>query len=123
MKNRVQVINVWRPLGTNPITQKPLTICDYQSVDPNKDVQPYTVCGAKLHGAGLLMSRNTNDAHKWYYLSRMQSDEMFLFKMADTKHDVARFACHTAFNNENESIPTEKQITVEVRCLVLYDEQ
>jgi len=122
MKNRVQVINVWRPLGINPITQKPLTICDFQSVDPEKDVHPYTVQGAKLHGAGLLTSRNAADAHKWYYLSRMQSNEMYAFKMADTNHDVARFACHTAFNNENEPIPNEKQTSVEVRCLVLYDE-
>lgn len=123
MKNRVQVINIWRPLGTHPITQKPLTICDYQSINSDKDVHPYTVSGAKLHRAGLLMSRNTDDAHKWYYLSRMQSHQMFVFKMADTKSDVARFACHTAFNNENEPMPNEKQISVEVRCLVLYDEQ
>jgi hypothetical protein len=122
MQNRIQIINVWRPLGPNPITKNPLTICDYRSVDPDEDVHPYTVRGAKLHSAGRLMSRDSQDIHKWHYLSQMRSDEMFVFKMADTKHDVAQFACHTAFINENEPTPNVEQTSVEVRCLILYDE-
>ena len=122
MQNRIQVMNVWRPLGSNPITRQPLTICDYQSIQADKDLHPYTVRGAKLHSAGYLMSRDAQDAHRWYYLSHMRSDEMFAFKMADTKPDVARVACHTAFINENEAAPDAEQTSLEVRCLILYDE-
>ncbi|CAF1130689.1 unnamed protein product [Adineta steineri] len=122
IQNRIQIMNVWRPLGSNVITQQPLTICDYSSVNADKDVHEYTVRGAKLHSAGLLMSRDAQDIHKWYYLSQMRSDEMFVFKMADTKSDVARFACHTAFINEQEAIPNVQQTSLEVRCLILYDE-
>lgn len=122
MQNRIQIINVWRPLGSNVITQNALTICDYRSVNADKDIHPYTVQGAMLHSAGCLLSRDAQDIHRWYYLSHMRSDEMFVFKMADTKPDVARFACHTAFVNEKEPAPNVEQTSVEVRCLILYDE-
>lgn len=122
MKNRVQVMNVWRPIGSNPITQKPLAICDYRSVNPDRDVHHYTVRGAKLHAAGYLMSRDPEDRHQWYYLNNMRPDEMYVFKMADTKLDVARFACHTAFIKENESEPNVEEKSVELRCLILYDQ-
>jgi hypothetical protein len=122
MQKRVQIINIWRPLGSNPITQKPLAICDYTSVNADKDVHEYTVQGAKLHPAGFLMSRDAQDIHRWCYMSQMRSDEMFVFKMADTKTDVARFACHTAFTNENEPTPNAEQTSVELRCLILYDQ-
>lgn len=122
IKHRVQVMNVWRPIGANPITQKPLAICDYRSVNPDRDVHRYTVEGAKLHGAGYLMSRDPEDTHQWYYLSFMRPDEMYAFKMADTKPDVARFACHTAFIKENEPEPSMEEKSVELRCLILYDE-
>lgn len=122
MCHRVQVLNVWRPLGSNAITHNSFTICDYQSINIEKDVHPYTVQGAMLHSAGYLVSRNDENTHKWYYLSKMRSDEMYVFKMADTKNDVARVACHTAFINENEPTPTLEQKSVEIRCLLLYAE-
>jgi hypothetical protein len=29
MKNRFQIVNIWKPLGINPIANNPLAICDY----------------------------------------------------------------------------------------------
>jgi hypothetical protein len=122
MQNRIQVINIWRPLGPNPITQKPLAICDYCSLDIDKDVHQYMSRGAGLHSTGYIISRNAQNAHKWYYLSRMRSNEMYVFKMTDSKSDVAQFGCHTAFTNENEPTPNMKETSVEIRCVLLYDE-
>ncbi|CAF1146214.1 unnamed protein product [Didymodactylos carnosus] len=121
MQNRFQIINVWRPLGSNPITQKPLTICDYRSVDVEKDIHPLDVRGAGYHGASYIMSRNSQDAHIWYYLSQMRSNEMFVFKIFDSKPDTAQFAFHTAFINENEPVPNVEQTSLEIRCLIFYD--
>ena len=39
MQNRIQTIGVWRPLVSNPITEQPSEISDYQSV--NDDNHPY----------------------------------------------------------------------------------
>jgi hypothetical protein len=38
MQNRFQIINVWRPLGSNPIMNTPLAICDYRTIDLNNDL-------------------------------------------------------------------------------------
>jgi hypothetical protein len=46
---------------------------------------------------------------------------MFVFKIFDSKPDVAQFAFHTAFINENEPIPNVEQTSIEIRCLIFYD--
>lgn len=51
----------------------------------------------------------------------MRSDEMFVFKIFDSKADVARYAFHTAFKNGNGPAPKDEQRSVEFRCLVFYD--
>ena len=122
MQHRIQVINIWRPLGPNSITQKPLTICDYRSIDLDKDVHQFTFLKAFYHPTARILSRNDHDAHIWYYLSDMHSNEMFVFKMFDSKPDVAKFAFHTAFIDQNASIPTEDQKSLEIRCLIFYDD-
>jgi hypothetical protein len=121
-QNRIQVINVWRPLGPNTITGKPLTICDYRSIDVDKDVHPLLLPGATYHSTAYTLSNNAQNAHIWYYLSQMQSDEMFVFKMFDSKPDVAQFAFHTAFINVNAPTANMKEESLELRCLIFYDE-
>ena len=121
LQNRYQAINIWRPLGPNPITNKPLAICDYRSVDVDKDVHPLELRGSVNTSTAYTMSRNTHDAHIWYYLSEMRSNEMFIFKMFDSKSDVAQFAFHTAFINENVSGLNIEQKSIEMRCLIFYD--
>lgn len=121
-QHRIQIINVWRPLGINPITEKPLTLCDYNSTDTAQDVHPLTIRGGGYHSTAYTLSRNAKDSHKWYYLSNMRSNEMFLIKIFDSKPDVAEFAFHTSFKIPNEPVPNVEQKSLEVRCLVFYDE-
>ena len=123
MKNRIQMINVWRPLGCNPITGNPLTICDYRSVDVDKDVHPLAIRGTDPHSTAYIMSHNAQGTHKWYYLSEMRSDEMFIVKMFDSKPDVAQFGFHTAFKNDNASTSNMEQKSLELRCLIFYDDK
>lgn len=121
-KSRIQMINVWRPLGPHPITKNSLAICDYRSVDVDKDVHPMTTRLVDSNVTAYTLSRNANDAHIWYYMSRMRSDEMFFFKNYDSKPDVAQFGFHTAFQNDSEPTPSEGQRSIELRCLVFYDD-
>jgi hypothetical protein len=118
-KNRIQMINVWRPLGPHPITNKPLAICDYRSVDVEKDVKPMTT---RLVDSNVTAYTLSHNAHIWYYLSQMRSDEMFFFKQYDSKPDVAQYAFHTAFEIDSEPTPSEEQRSLEIRCLVFYDD-
>ncbi len=52
----------------------------------------------------------------------MRSNEMFVFKIFDSNTNVAQFDAHTAFINENVPATNTEQCTVEMHCLVFYDE-
>ncbi len=47
---------------------------------------------------------------------------MFVFKIFDTNPNVAQFGAHTAFINENAPSSDTEQCSVEMRCLVFYDD-
>jgi hypothetical protein len=121
MQNRYEALNIWRPLGPNPIVDKPLTICDYRSLDIEKDIHPLDLQGSLNTTTGHTISPSAQDAHQWYYLSEMRSNEMFIFKMFDSKNDVAQCAFHTAFINENVPPSNMDQTSLELRCFVFYD--
>lgn len=44
----------------------------------------------------------------WDYLSDMHPDEMFVFKVSDSKSDVAQYAFHTAYHNNNAFTSNEE---------------
>ena len=121
-KHRFQLMNIWRPVGPNPITDTPLTICDFRSVDMAKEPYPFTIRGVNRDFTSYALTQKADSAHLWYYMSRMRSDEMFVFKIYDTKTDVAACAFHTAFHNGDGPKSKEEQTSLELRCLVLYDE-
>ncbi|UJR12460.1 hypothetical protein I4U23_016636 [Adineta vaga] len=122
MQKRFQIINVWRPLGSNPIINTPLTICDYRSLDLENDIHVSEVRGTAATVSIYTISHNIQSAQKWYYLSEMRSNEMFIFKIFDSKLGVAQFGAHTAFVHESVSSMVAEQDSIEMRCLVLYDQ-
>jgi hypothetical protein len=122
MQNRFQLINIWRSIGPNAITNKPLTICDYSTLDIENDVHPITVRGSSNAVTAYTVSCKIPDSQRWYYLSEMRSNEMFVVKMFDSKPEVAQYGFHTAFINEHVPPSDVDQKSIELRCLVLYDE-
>lgn len=79
----------------------PLTICDYRSLDVDNGIHVTELRGTNNYRSSYRISRNAQDAQKWYYLNEMRSDEMFVFKIFDSNPDVARFGAHTSFINEH----------------------
>lgn len=118
---RFQIINVWRPVGPNPITRTSLTICDFKSLDAKNCIHSTEVRNSPSSVSIYMISHDIQDTQKWYYLSHMRSDEMFIFKIFDTEPDVAQFGAHTAFVNEHEPMVDVEQTSIETRCLVCYD--
>lgn len=121
MKKRYGALNIWRPLSFNPIGDKPLAICDYRSIDAEKDIHPLEVRGSTNTSTARTISPSAQDAHQWYYLSEMESNEMFICTMFDSKVDGAQCTFHTAFINRNVPPLNVEQKSLEMRCLVLYD--
>lgn len=122
MQNRFQLVNVWRPLGPNPIMNIPLAMCDYRSLDLDNDTHVSNLLGSKTDGTLYLISHHSQNAQKWYYLSQMRSDEMLVFKNYDSNPNVAQFGAHAAFNNDNVPSNDVEQVSIEVRCLILFDQ-
>ena len=122
MKNRFQVVNIWKPLGFNPITNIPLSICDYQTLDLKNDIH-LSDAQASVHTTSLYaISKNINNQQKWYYLRNMKFNEMFVFKMFDSDANLAQFGAHTAFVDESVPRDNLEQSSIEMRCLVLYNQ-
>lgn len=121
-KKRIQFINIWRPVGPNPVADKPLALCDYRSIDIKNDVHTMINHSRNNNYTAYTLSRNAKDAHAWYYLSAMRSDEMFIFKSYDSKPNVTPWAAHTAFEIPTTFSSRDEQKSLEFRCLVFYDD-
>merc|ERR1712070_172745 len=97
LAERVAFVNVWLPIGNEPIEREPLAVCDWRSRPATlddwqgEDVQ---------HRA----------AHRWFFFSRMHAGQALVLKQWDSAtsdSDVgllstsppppAREALHTAF--------------------------
>lgn len=93
LSSRYLIINVWRPL--KKIRKDPLAVCDWASVDPEKDLVAYRMTFP--HGWKELAKANFNPEHKWYYLAGQTPSEPLLFKQFDSKAKDGVNVLHTAF--------------------------
>lgn len=122
---RSALINVWRPLH-GPILDFPLSVCDARSVTPaeliDTAIEHYMEDDlSKPAHCGHIYSLRHSPTHRWYYVSRMQRNEVLIFKGYDSAHgDTARFVPHTGFQHPDcpaEFVPRE---SIEVRTVVVY---
>jgi hypothetical protein len=76
-KRRFQVINLWRPIS-HPAWDHPLAMCDYRSVDPEKDLVASDLIFP--HYKGETFGVKESPKHKWKYVSGLRPDEHVLLK-------------------------------------------
>ncbi|KAF3924694.1 hypothetical protein AA313_de0206549 [Arthrobotrys entomopaga] len=124
LKNRFQLINVWRPIQ-NPASDHPLAVSSFKSIDRSKDLLATTLVYPDPLPNGETYSIAYNPAHEWYYVKDMGTDEVMFIKCFDTeglKEDsgVALLTPHTAFNDPNTPKDSPLRQSIEVRCLVFY---
>ncbi|CAK1356549.1 hypothetical protein CB0940_12147 [Cercospora beticola] len=123
---RFAVINVWQPVS--PVTRDALALCDRRTVD-EQDLRPWrshpdpSQWDPKLPlPLSEIWRPMYNPKHKWYYASKMQTNEALLIKCFDTKLDEhSRAVPHSAFRAPSDSGPPRE--SVEFRCLVFWDSQ
>jgi hypothetical protein len=121
-------VNLWRPI-VGPIWDNPLAVCEAGSVAPedlvDTDIQHFGEEDLTTpRHIGQIYSVRYNPAHRWYYLSQMQPDELLLLKCYDSHADGrARYMPHTGFQNPacpSVFVPRE---SIEARTLVVFDER
>lgn len=124
---RIAMINVWRPLH-GPVLDLPLTLCAAPSVAAEDLVETpiHHYSEGRLESpshSGVIYSARHNPAHRWYYVSSMQRDEVLVFKGYDTRRDVARYVPHTAFVHPDCPARFTPRESIEVRTVVVYPER
>ena len=77
LKHRFQIINLWRPIR-HAAWDWPLTLCDYRSVNVEKDLEPITLRFPDREGE--IFGVKYSPDYKWKYLKGMEPDEFVLIK-------------------------------------------
>lgn len=116
---RYAILNIWRPVR-GPVLDTPLALCDARTVDA-RDLAVAEVRYPRR--TGLIYLARFSERHRWTYFSGMDVGEALVFKQYDSQHGgVARFTPHAAFRHPDAPHDAPPRISIEARCLVIYDE-
>ncbi len=114
VKNRYQIINIWRPIET--ILKDPIAVADSNSV-PDADLVAAKMVEDEFSGESWVVRHNPE--HRWYFKYRMTPRDVLFIKCFDSNTTVARRALHSAFEDPEYRDEVSRQ-SIEVRCLVCY---
>jgi hypothetical protein len=116
---RMAAINVWRPIA-EPLRDCPLAVCDASSVE-KRDLLATDLLYPDRTGQIYYVA--FNPAHRWYYASDMQTDEVWIFKNYDSAADGrARSTPHTAFVDPTHHPLVTARESVEFRAFAFFND-
>ena len=111
LKNRVRIINVWRPLN-GPVQCSPLAFADSKTVS---DEALVSVEHRYPDRTGETLSVKHMD-EQWYYCSGLENDERILLECFDSEKGGR--VPHTAFVDPRSPVGGRQRESIEVRALV-----
>lgn len=117
--SRWAMYGAWKPRKT--ITRDPLVVADSTSLRDEDYLQVVREMGPVKMGNYVIATPSPEQPHKWYYLHRMQPDEIVIFGGTDTKQDHKGWRCaHSAVVDE-EYMNDPPRESIEVRVLALWN--
>lgn len=132
---RFAIINLWRNIAPEPVACHPLALCDAASVQTD-DLVVFEIHYSDRIGENYYAKHA--DAHRWFCFPALTSDEALLIKQWDSAGEMARsqgakadamnpnapctFSFHSAFADPTTAPDAPDRWSIEVRCIVLYDE-
>lgn len=116
LQRRFAIVNVWRSIAGTVLTA-PLGVIDAGSVRSSDLVPTDLVYPDRI---GEIYEVAGNPAHRWYYFSNMNEQEVLLIKGYDSRTDVARFTPHSAFDHPDAPVGAPPRRSIEVRSLVFF---
>lgn len=116
LENRFAIVNVWRSIA-GTVRTAPLGVIDALSTRPSDLVRTDLVYPDRV---GEIYEVAGNPAHRWYYFSGMDENEVLFIKGYDSRRDVARFTPHSAFDHPGTPADAPPRKSIEIRSLVFY---
>lgn len=114
---RVVLMNLWRPITT--VQRTPLALCDASTVRRD-DLNDSEIRGGlddpnrpPLFGYNISFS----PAHRWFYTSQMQPDELYAFKLYDSDSTRPQWTGHTAINDPESPGDAPARQSMEIRTI------
>jgi hypothetical protein len=115
---RYAIVNLWRSIR-GPVFDAPLAVCDASTI-VIRDLVEAELRYPRRTGEIYLFAHST--AHRWYYYPEMQPDEVLVFKQFDSQiSGTARLTPHTAFQPIDAPSDVPPRVSIEVRCLLIFD--
>ena len=131
---RFAIINVWRSIAEEPVATHPLALCDGRTVEP-EDLVVFEIRYPDRVGENYFAKHSGR--HAWHYFPEMTNEEALLIKQWDSHGTLARsqgqrgdasdvegpstFSFHSAFDDPTAGPDAPDRVSIEVRCVVLYD--
>eukprot|EP00245_Coleochaete_scutata_P000649 TRINITY_DN10755_c0_g3_i1.p1 TRINITY_DN10755_c0_g3~~TRINITY_DN10755_c0_g3_i1.p1 ORF type:complete len:384 (-),score=57.20 TRINITY_DN10755_c0_g3_i1:594-1745(-) len=118
LKRRFAIVQLWRPLK-GPVIDAPLAVCDASTTTPD-DRFPVDLIYKDRVGEIFYVAHSSKQ--KWYYASRMTTDEALVFKCYDSdRSKTARFTPHSGFRDPSTPPGAEPRESIEIRTLAFFD--
>jgi hypothetical protein len=122
LRRRFVLMNLWRPIRT--VYRTPLALCDASTVAA-ADMNDSEVRGGlddphrpPLYGFNLSYSAK----HRWYYVPRMQTEEILAFKLFDSNRSRVQRTGHTAFDDPTAAADAPPRESIEIRTISFMPE-
>lgn len=118
---RHAIFQTWRAISPGP-QDSTLAICDGSSVPISDGIVVDSIIGPVDVPGNRFDSRmaHYSPAHRWYYLSNMEPDDLLIFKGFDSEMPDVMNAMHTAFENPLGQ-EGEPRRSIESRFIAIYD--
>ncbi|HTY56141.1 MAG TPA: CmcJ/NvfI family oxidoreductase [Candidatus Binataceae bacterium] len=116
IKHRFAMINIWRPIR-GPVMDTPLAVCDARTIAQSD----FVATDLKYRDrTGEVYSMSFNPAHRWFYVSRMERDEVLLLKCFDSEPSRTRFTAHSAFDDPTCPPDAPARESIEIRTIAFF---
>ena len=117
LAGRHMLINVWRPIVT--VESAPLAVCDASTVRREDLFDSEVVGGLGDFGRRSLWGFNLawRPDHRWYWVPRMEPNEVLAFRLFDSDPDAVQFTAHSAFEPPDTPGDAAPRQSIELRTI------
>ncbi|MXY55601.1 MAG: hypothetical protein F4029_08015 [Gammaproteobacteria bacterium] len=108
--------NSWQPFD-HAVERNPLAVVDASTVNA-EDVLDYHYTGYGQKGKSAMPLPSPH--HRFYYVRRMQTDELLFIKQLDTRQGLSKVCPHTSFDDPGSPDDARPRRSIEVRMMAVF---